>query len=84
MVFGWTILIGFLIASFLTIVARGGKRGAFFLNAVLGVAGAVGATYCVQTLGFNVLGQATAPIASIFGAIALLTIDHAMVGNGET
>jgi uncharacterized membrane protein YeaQ/YmgE (transglycosylase-associated protein family) len=83
MFWGSTILIGLVIASFARVLAPGGGRGAFFLSAVLGLAGSVGATYFVQALGFNALGQATAPIASAIGAIALLTVDCVMVGNAE-
>lgn len=77
----WTILIGFvagLIAKALTPGA--GPRG-FFMTAVLGIAGAIAATYLGQALGWYAPGHPAGFIASIIGAVVLLVGYHLVNRN---
>ena len=72
----WTILIGFvagLIAKWLT---PGQGPSGFWLTAILGIAGAMAATFIGKLAGFYPEGHAAGFIASIVGAIILLVIYH--------
>ena len=57
-------------------LTSGSAPGGFFLTAALGIAGSVAATYLGQAVGLYPAGHAAGFIASVLGAILLLTAYH--------
>jgi uncharacterized membrane protein YeaQ/YmgE (transglycosylase-associated protein family) len=72
----WTILIGFVAGLIAKAIAPGGGPSGFWLTAILGIAGALAATFVGQMLGFYPEGHPAGFIASVVGAIVLLAIYH--------
>jgi uncharacterized membrane protein YeaQ/YmgE (transglycosylase-associated protein family) len=72
----WTILIGFVAGLIAKAIAPGGGPSGFWLTAILGIAGALAATFVGQMLGFYPEGHPAGFIASVIGAIVLLAIYH--------
>jgi len=72
----WTILIGFVTGLIAKAIAPGGGPSGFWLTAILGIAGALAATFIGQMLGFYPEGDAAGFIASVIGAVILLVIYH--------
>jgi uncharacterized membrane protein YeaQ/YmgE (transglycosylase-associated protein family) len=70
----WTILIGFLIGLVARFVMPGRDAGGFILTTVVGVLGAVVATYGGQALNLYQPGQPAGFLGSVLGAIALLVV----------
>ena len=71
----WTILIGFVagvIAKFIT--PGDNEPSGFILTTILGIVGAVVATYLGQTLGWYEAGQGAGLIGATVGAIIILLI----------
>jgi len=76
-----TIVIGFLaglIAKFLT---PGRDPGGFIITTLLGIVGAVIATYLGQALGWYRAGEGAGFIGAIVGAVILLLIYRAVTGR---
>lgn len=76
-----TIVIGFLaglIAKFLT---PGRDPGGFIITTLLGIVGAVVATYLGQALGWYRAGEGAGFIGAIVGAVILLLIYRAVAGR---
>ncbi len=69
----WTILIGFVAGLIAKAVMPGTGPTGFWLTALLGIAGALAATYLGQLMGFYPEGHAAGFIASILGAVLLLS-----------
>lgn len=72
----WTILIGFVAGLIAKAVTPGTGPSGFWLTAILGIAGALVATFVGQTLGWYSEGQPAGFIASVLGAIVLLVVYH--------
>jgi uncharacterized membrane protein YeaQ/YmgE (transglycosylase-associated protein family) len=71
----WTILIGFvagLVAKF--IVPGNREPSGFILTTILGIVGAVLATYVGQALGWYEAGEGAGLIGAIVGAVVVLLI----------
>ena len=77
----WTILIGFVAGLIAKALTPGAGPSGFFMTAVLGIAGALAATYLGQALGWYAPGQPAGFIASIIGAIVLLVGYHLVTRN---
>ena len=75
----WTILIGFVAGLIAKVIAPGGGPSGFWLTAILGIAGALAATFVGQMVGLYPEGHPAGFIASVIGAIILLVIYHAFV-----
>ncbi len=76
-----TIVIGFLaglIAKFLT---PGRDPGGFIITTLLGIVGAIIATYLGQALGWYRAGEGAGFIGAIVGAVILLLIYRAVTGR---
>ena len=76
-----TIVIGFLaglIAKFLT---PGRDPGGFIITTLLGIVGAVVASYLGQALGWYRAGEGAGFIGAIVGAVILLLIYRAVAGR---
>ena len=75
----WVIIIGFLagaIAKFFV----GGPRG-FIVTTLLGIVGAIFATWLGQHIGWYAPGEGAGFIGAIVGAVLILAIYRAVVGG---
>jgi uncharacterized membrane protein YeaQ/YmgE (transglycosylase-associated protein family) len=70
----WTILIGALVGALAKLIMPGRDPGGFFVTALLGMAGALVATYLGRAVGLYETGQGAGFIASIVGAIVVLFV----------
>jgi uncharacterized membrane protein YeaQ/YmgE (transglycosylase-associated protein family) len=72
----WTILIGFVAGMIAKALTPGQGPSGFWLTAILGIGGALAATFIGQLAGFYPEGHSAGLIASIIGAVVLLVIYH--------
>ena len=79
----WTILIGFGAGLIARAITPGKGPTGFIMTAILGVAGAVLASFVGQELGWYRQGQLTGFIGSVVGAIVLLVIYHLFTRNNN-
>ncbi|UPG73726.1 GlsB/YeaQ/YmgE family stress response membrane protein [Roseomonas gilardii subsp. gilardii] len=70
----WTIIIGFIVGLIAKFLMPGRDPGGFIITTILGIVGAVVATYLGQAVGWYGPGQGAGFIASIVGAIIVLFI----------
>ena len=77
----WAILIGFIVGLIAKALMPGKDPGGFIITAVLGIVGAVLATFLGQAMGLYAAGQAAGFIASVIGAMILLFLYHAIRGR---
>jgi uncharacterized membrane protein YeaQ/YmgE (transglycosylase-associated protein family) len=70
----WTILIGFVVGLLARAIKPGDNSAGIIVTTLIGIAGAIVATYVGQMMGWYVAGQVAGFIASVVGAIALLFI----------
>ena len=70
----WAIVIGLLVGIVAKFLMPGRDGGGFILTAILGVVGAVVATFLGQALGIYAAGQSAGFIASVIGAVLVLFI----------
>jgi uncharacterized membrane protein YeaQ/YmgE (transglycosylase-associated protein family) len=79
----WTILIGFVAGLIAKMVTPGSGPTGFWLTAILGIAGALAATFIGQLMGLYPEGHPAGFIASILGAVALLLIYHLVARKSQ-
>jgi uncharacterized membrane protein YeaQ/YmgE (transglycosylase-associated protein family) len=77
----WAILIGFIVGLIAKFLMPGRDPGGFFITALLGIVGAVLATFLGQALGLYAAGQAAGFIASVIGAMIVLFLYHMIRGR---
>lgn len=70
----WTILIGFLAGLVARAVKPGDDSAGFIVTTLIGIGGALAATYLGQALGWYTAGQGAGFIASVVGAVVLLFV----------
>ena len=70
----WAIIIGFIVGIVAKFLMPGRDPGGFFITAILGIVGALVATFLGQALGLYAAGQAAGFIASVIGALIVLFI----------
>jgi uncharacterized membrane protein YeaQ/YmgE (transglycosylase-associated protein family) len=70
----WTIIIGFIVGLVAKFLMPGRDPGGFIITTILGIIGAVVATYLGQAVGWYGPGQGAGFIASIVGAVIVLFI----------
>ena len=70
----WTILIGFVAGVAAKFLMPGKDGGGFILTTLLGIAGAVVATYLGRLIGWYEEGQTGGFIAAVVGSIILLAV----------
>lgn len=70
----WTIIIGFVVGLVAKFLMPGRDPGGFIITTILGIIGAVVATYLGQAVGWYGPGQGAGFIASIVGAVIVLFI----------
>ena len=77
----WAILIGFIVGIVAKFLMPGRDPGGFFVTALLGIVGALVATFLGQALGLYAAGQAAGFIASVIGAMIVLFLYHMIRGR---
>ena len=79
----WTSVIGFVAGLIAKAITPGSGPSGFWLTAILGIAGALAATFIGQLMGFYSEGQPAGFIASVLGAIILLVIYHLIARKSQ-
>lgn len=70
----WAILIGFVVGLVAKFLMPGRDGGGFILTTILGIIGAVAATFLGQALGIYAAGQSAGFIGAVIGAMLVLFI----------
>jgi len=70
----WTILIGFVAGLIARAIKPGDDSMGIIMTTIVGIVGALAATYIGQAMGWYTAGQGAGFIASVVGAIVLLFI----------
>ncbi len=70
----WTIIIGFLAGIVAKFVLPGKDPGGFIMTTLIGIAGALIATYLGQAIGWYQAGQSAGFIGAVVGSIILLLL----------
>ena len=83
MSFIWTILIGLLAGIVAKFLMPGRDPGGFIITTLLGIVGAVVATWLGQTLGWYGPGQGAGFIGAVVGAVILLVIYRFTIGRSR-
>jgi uncharacterized membrane protein YeaQ/YmgE (transglycosylase-associated protein family) len=78
----WIILIGAVVGALAKFLMPGPDPGGFLLTSVLGMAGAIVATFLGRLIGLYGPGQGAGFIASIVGAVLVLFGYHQMRQRG--
>ena len=74
----WTILIGFFVGVFARWIKPGAQAMGWIMTVLIGVGGAVLATFIGQALGWYAHGDKAGFLASIGGAVVLLVLYEAI------
>ena len=77
----WAIIIGFLVGLVAKFLMPGRDPGGFIVTTLLGIVGALVATFLGQALGLYAAGQAAGFIGSVVGAIVVLFLYHLVRGR---
>ena len=77
----WAIVIGFIVGLIAKALMPGRDPGGFIVTVLLGIVGAVVATFLGQAMGLYAAGQSAGWIASVIGAIIVLAIYRMVVGR---
>lgn len=77
----WAIIIGFIVGLIAKFLMPGRDPGGFIVTALLGIVGAVLATFLGQAMGLYAAGQSAGFIASVIGAMIVLFIYHLIRGR---
>lgn len=70
----WTILIGFVAGALAKFIMPGKDPGGFIITTLLGIVGAVVATFLGRAIGWYGEGDSAGFIAAVVGAILLLSL----------
>lgn len=70
----WTILVGFIVGVLAKFLHPGGEKMGFIMTSLLGIGGAVLATYAGQALGFYRAGRRAGFIGALIGALVILIV----------
>jgi uncharacterized membrane protein YeaQ/YmgE (transglycosylase-associated protein family) len=77
----WAIIIGFIVGLLAKFLMPGRDPGGFIVTTLLGIVGALVATFLGQALGLYAAGQSAGFIGSVIGAIVVLAIYHMVRGR---
>jgi len=77
----WTIVIGFIVGALAKLIMPGKDPGGIIITILLGIAGAVVASYLGQMAGLYAPGQAAGFIGSVVGAMILLGLYRVIKGK---
>ncbi len=73
----WTIIIGLVAGTVAKFLMPGKEPGGFIITTLLGIGGAIVATYLGQFIGWYQEGEGARFIASTVGAVLILFVYHA-------
>ena len=77
----WAIIIGFIVGIVAKFLMPGRDPGGFIITAVLGIVGALVATFLGQAMGIYAAGQSAGFIGAVIGAIVVLFVYHLIRGR---
>ncbi|MGZ5584342.1 MAG: GlsB/YeaQ/YmgE family stress response membrane protein [Usitatibacter sp.] len=77
----WAIIIGFIVGLVAKFLMPGRDPGGFIITTLLGIVGALVATFLGQALGIYGAGQSAGFIGAVVGAIIVLAIYHMVRGR---
>jgi uncharacterized membrane protein YeaQ/YmgE (transglycosylase-associated protein family) len=77
----WTLVIGFVVGLLARIVTPGPNPRGIIVTIVIGIVGAVLATYGGQALHIYAPGEPASFIGSVVGAVVLLVVLHLFAGR---
>jgi uncharacterized membrane protein YeaQ/YmgE (transglycosylase-associated protein family) len=77
----WSIIIGFIAGLVAKFLMPGRDPGGFIITTLLGIIGAVVATYLGQAVGWYRAGEGAGFIGAVVGAVIVLAIYRAIVGR---
>jgi uncharacterized membrane protein YeaQ/YmgE (transglycosylase-associated protein family) len=80
----WAIVVGLLVGIVAKFLMPGRQGGGFIVTAILGIVGAVVATFLGQAMGIYAAGQSAGFIASVIGAIVVLFLYGLLTRNRRT
>ena len=72
----WALIIGLVVGAIAKFIVPGKDPGGIIVTSLIGVAGSFLATFLGQALGWYERGQAAGFLASVVGAILLLSVYH--------
>ena len=75
----WAVIIGFIVGLVAKFLMPGRDPGGFIVTALLGIVGAVVATFLGQAMGIYAAGQSAGFIGAVIGAIIVLFIYNLIV-----
>ena len=76
-----TVIIGLLVGIVAKLLMPGRDPGGFIITALLGIVGAIVATYLGRVLGLYGPGESAGFIGAVIGAVILLAIYNALAGR---
>jgi len=79
--FIWTIIIGFLAGALAKFLMPGRDPGGFIITILLGILGAVVATWLGQAIGWYRAGEGAGLIGAVVGAVLVLAVFRAVAGR---
>ncbi|MGX9966556.1 GlsB/YeaQ/YmgE family stress response membrane protein [Roseomonas sp. F4] len=79
--FIWTIIIGFLAGALAKFLMPGRDPGGFIITILLGILGALVATWLGQAIGWYRAGEGAGFIGAVVGAVIVLAVYRAVAGR---
>jgi len=80
----WAIIIGFIVGIVAKFLMPGRDGGGFIVTALLGIVGAVVATFIGRAMGLYGANESAGFIASVIGAVIVLFVYHLIAGRRRT
>ena len=80
----WTILIGFVVGLIAKAITPGRDPSGFIITAVIGIVGALLATFAGRAMGWYAPGETAGFLAALVGAVIVLVIYHLVRGRSVT
>jgi uncharacterized membrane protein YeaQ/YmgE (transglycosylase-associated protein family) len=77
----WAIVVGFVVGLLAKLIMPGRDPGGVIVTILLGIAGAIVATFLGRAMGWYASGQSAGFIASIVGAVVLLLVYRMIRGR---
>ena len=77
----WAIIIGFIVGLLAKFLMPGRDPGGFIVTTLLGIVGALVATFLGQAMGIYAAGQSAGFIGAVIGAIVVLLVYHMIRGR---
>jgi len=77
----WAIIIGFIVGIVAKFLMPGRDPGGFIVTTLLGIVGALLATFLGQAMGIYAAGQSAGFIGPVIGAIIVLAVYHMVRGR---